>query len=77
MAAMAFLLRARIAEKAVEGAGEKLIRDPDVLRRGRLERLYCSAADNGRSAHQACCCSWNVHMALRLELAQFGCKACH
>jgi hypothetical protein len=51
---MALLLPARTAEKLSKGTREEIVRDPDVLRKGSLERLYCSAAGNGWSSHQAC-----------------------
>lgn len=37
----------------MEGEGKEVVRDPYVVGSGQLERLHCSAAGNGRAAHQA------------------------
>ena len=53
IAAMASLVWTRAGEKWIEGPGEKVVRDPYVMGSGQLERLHCSAAGSGRTAHQA------------------------
>jgi hypothetical protein len=53
MATMALLERARTGKNSIECVGKDVIRDPYVLRRGRPERLHCSAACNGWAVHQA------------------------
>jgi fructose-1,6-bisphosphatase/inositol monophosphatase family enzyme len=53
VAAMALLMRASGAKKALYSEGEELVRDPDVLRRRRSERMHCSSAGNGWTLHQA------------------------
>jgi hypothetical protein len=69
---MALLLRARTAEKLSKGGREEIVRYPDVLRKGRLQRLYCSAAGNGRSSHQACWVSNRSHGVKHVEAAPTG-----
>lgn len=56
MAAMALLVWACDAKKLVDGEVEEVVWDPDVLGGG-LERLNCSAAGEGRAAHQVWCWS--------------------
>lgn len=65
---MACLMQACGAEKPIDSDRELLVRDPNVLGGRRLEGLHCSAAGNGRAAHQAGCWS-SMGFLLKLEVA--------
>lgn len=55
LAAMSLLVRASTAKKSVQRPRQELVRDPNVVLCGRIERVRCSTAGNGRALHQV---SW-------------------